>query len=60
MLLGLKNKPLAVGQNVNLTLIFSNDEKINISIPVKSVMGGMKMNKGNMKMDHSKMKMKNN
>lgn len=59
MLLGLKNKPLAVGQKVDLTLIFSDKKEINISIPVKTVMGGMKMHKG-MKMDHSKMKMDHN
>ncbi|WP_072681240.1 copper chaperone PCu(A)C [Arcobacter sp. LA11] len=56
MLLGLKKKPLTTDQKVNLTLIFSNNEKIEVSIPVKSVMGGMKMHKG-MKMDHSNMKM---
>lgn len=59
MLLGLKNKPLAVGQKVDLTLMFSDKKEINISIPVKTVMDGMKMNKG-MKMDHSKMNMDHN
>lgn len=59
MLLGLKQKPLAVGQKIELTLIFSNNEKINVTIPVKTVMGGMNMKKG-MKMDHSKMKINHN
>lgn len=56
MLLGLKSKPLSVGQKIDLTLVFSNKKEIAISIPVKTVMGGMKMHKG-MKMDHSKMNM---
>ncbi len=60
MLLGLKQKPLAVGQKVELTLIFSNDEKINVTLPVKTVMGGMKMKHSKMNMDHSKMKMNHN
>jgi copper(I)-binding protein len=67
MLLGLKQKPLTVDQKVELTLIFSNNEKINLTVPVKTVMGGMKMDHskmkmdhGNKKMDHSKMKMNHN
>ncbi len=60
MLLGLKQKPLAVGQKVELTLVFSNNKEVNVTIPVKTVMGGMKMDHSKMKMDHSKMKMKHN
>ena len=48
MMIGLKQKPLKVGQNIDLELTFSNNEKVSLSIPVKSVMGGMKhgMKKG--------------
>lgn len=42
MLLGLKQKPLKVGQSVDITLVLSNKEEITIKAPVKTVMGGMK------------------
>lgn len=42
MLLGLKQKPLKVGEKVDITLVFSNGEKIAVSAAVKTVMGGMK------------------
>ncbi len=43
MLLGLVKKPLKEGQTINLTLVFSNNQNIDITVPVKSVMSGMKM-----------------
>lgn len=43
MLIGLHN-PLKVGENVNLTLTLSNGNTIDVSAPVKTVMGGMKHN----------------
>ncbi len=48
MLIGL-NKALKVGQEVEFTFIFSNDDKVSVTAPIKTVMGGM-MKK------HSKMK----
>ncbi len=45
MLIGLKEKPLKVGQTIDLTLVFSNGEKISLKAPIKTVMGGM-MKKG--------------
>lgn len=48
MMLGLKQKPLKKGQTVDLELSFSNGEKISLTLPVKTVMGGM-MKKHSMK-----------
>lgn len=42
MLIGLKQKPLKVGTTVDLKLEFSNGQTINLTLPVKTVMGGMK------------------
>jgi copper(I)-binding protein len=51
MLIGLKQKPLKVGENIDIQLQFSNQDVINLKIPVKTVMGGMmkknQMKKGN-------------
>lgn len=47
MLIGL-NHPLKAGENVTLTLKFSNGETQTIVAPIKSVMDGM-MHHGNMK-----------
>ena len=41
MLIGLTQKPLKVGQTIDVQLEFSNKEVIDLQIPVKSVMGGM-------------------
>lgn len=41
MLIGLKQKPLKVGEHIDLKLYFSNDETITLQLPIKSVMGGM-------------------
>ncbi len=41
MLIGLTNKPLKVGQEIDLKLTFSNGEEISLKAPVKTVMGGM-------------------
>jgi copper(I)-binding protein len=49
MLIGL-HKPLKVGEEVTLTLEFSNGESKTITAPVKTVMGGMMNNKMNNKM----------
>lgn len=54
MLIGLKQKPLKEGQKVDVSLSFSNGEKIDLNVPVKKVMSGMKHH--NMK--HHKMKHK--
>lgn len=40
MFIGL-NKPLKVGENVDFTLTLSNGESINVTAPIKTVMGGM-------------------
>lgn len=56
MLLGL-HKPLKENQNVDFTFIFSNDEKISITAPVKTVMGGMMKKKSH---DMKSMDMKSN
>lgn len=48
MLIGLK-KPLKVGENVSLTLEFSNGSTKTITAPVKKVMAGMKHHSGHMK-----------
>ena len=55
MFLGLIQKPLKVNQMVDLELTFSNNEKVVLSVPVKSVMNGMK--KMSHTMNHN---MKNN
>ena len=47
MFIGLK-KPLKVGENVNLTLEFSNGEIQTVTAPVKTVMSGMKHHSKNM------------
>lgn len=49
MLLGLKQKPLKEGQNVNITLNLSNGENLKITVPVKKIMAGMMMKKHAMK-----------
>lgn len=56
MLIGLK-KQLKVGEQVDFTLLLSNDEMIKVVAPVKTVMSGMKMNHNmnHKMMDHSKM-----
>jgi copper(I)-binding protein len=51
MLIGL-HKPLKVGEEVTITLEFSNGENKTITIPVKTVMGGMM--KKDMKKDMKK------
>ncbi|RXJ87836.1 copper chaperone PCu(A)C [Arcobacter sp. CECT 8985] len=47
MLIGLKH-PLKVGENVDLTLEFSNGKSQKVSAKIKTVMGGMKMKHHNM------------
>lgn len=66
MFIGLKQKPLKEGQNVDLELHFSNGEKVALEVPVKSVMGGMmkkhhmkNRNSGHEKCDLSKKKANN-
>lgn len=54
MLIGL-NKALKVGEEVNFTLTFSNNEKISFTAPIKTVMGGM-MKKKSHDMKSGKMK----
>lgn len=48
MLLGLVNKPLKPGQEIDLTLNFSNGDTLMIKAPVKTIMGGMMKKKSGM------------
>ncbi|MFA7084025.1 MAG: copper chaperone PCu(A)C [Arcobacteraceae bacterium] len=56
MLIKLVQKPLKENDEVTLTLKFSNDEEQTITIPVKTVMGGMMQQKSMNQMNHGNMK----
>lgn len=55
MLIDLKTKPLKEGENIDITLNFSDGSSQTITAPIKKVMAGMKMGNHGMNKDKSKM-----
>lgn len=56
MLIGLVKKPLKQNDEVKLTLKFSNNQEQTITVPVKTVMGGMMKQNSMHKTNHKSMK----